>query len=349
MMKGLAITQKGAEEVSLQEIKEIINKEGEKKETAVLFEADSGELCTLCYHGRSFSRILQLLCWFEFDDLEDIEKKLKIANFQADSFRARCIRKGSHSFSSGDVEKLVGDKVDSQVDLKNPQKTLLVYVYENTFYIGVDYCGFDLGKRSYKVFAHPSSLRGDTAYCLLRFADYNNKAALADPFCGSGTILIEAALYSANKSVHFYDKDKFAFNKFLKYEFKDEFKKTGNILGMDSSQNAVVAARKNAKIAGADIELLKAGIDWLDTKLSEKSIDLIVTNPPQLSKRKKTDNVLKAYDELFNNAGFVLRPKGTIAVITKDPGTIKEKAVKNGFKVKKESEISSYSSVVFEQ
>ncbi len=346
-MKGLAITNSG--DVSLLEIKELIGAVGKKEKNAVVFDCDAKKLCDLCYFGRSVSRVMELLCSFEFKNLDDIGKKIKIENFSAETFAVKCIREGKHDFSSSDVEKIVGDKVDSKVDLKNPQKILLVYICDNKFYLGLDYSGFDLGKRDYKIFVHPASIRGDVAYSLLRIADFSKKDVLLDPFCGSGTILIEAGLFCLNKSVHFHQKDKFAFLKFMKYDFKDEIKGKCRIIGTDLSKNVIINAQKNAKIAGVEIDFQVADVEWLDTKLDENSIDGIVTNPTSLSKRRKPEPVKKSYDDLFNNAKYLLKKKGTVAVITKDAEVMKEIAKKNGFGVKKEAKITENMAVVFSQ
>jgi len=346
-MKGLVIT--NSEDVSLLEIKELIGAGGKKEKNVVIFDCDAEKLCDLCYFGRSFSRIAELVCSFEFKNLDDIKKKIKTGDFSAETFAVRCIREGKHDFSSPDVEKIVGDKIICKVDLKNPQKILLAYVCDNKFYLGIEYSGFDLGKRDYKIFVHPASIRGDVAYSLLRLADFGKKDVLLDPFCGSGTILIEAALYCMNKSVHFHQKDKFAFLKFMKYGFKDKISGKCRIIGTDISRNAVINAQKNAKIAGAEIEFQVADVEWLDTKFDEHSVNKIVTNPAQLSKRRKPEPIKKSYDDLFNNAKYVLKKKGTVTVITKDAGLMKEIAKKNGFEAKKEQRIRDYDVVVFGQ
>lgn len=345
-MKGFVVT--NCTDVSLLEIDELIKEKGTASEKIVIFNSTQEQLCDLCYHGRSFSRVCELLCDFEFNDVDDISEKLKINGFSAESFSVVCIREGKHDFESKDVEKLVGDKIDCKVDLKNPQKILLAFVRGNKFYLGIDYSGRDLGKRSYKIFPHPASIRGDTGYSLLRLSGYDGKGVVVDPFCGSGTILIEAALFSSGKSVHFFDKDKFAFTRFIYHEFKDEVKEAKDIFGMDFSQNAVVAARKNAKIAGVEkyIEFSNASIDWLDTKFSEKSVDFIVTDPPAFSRRKNNDKVKKSYEELFDHAKYVLN-KRNIIIITKNPAEIKEAAEKEGFKLARELRIASNVVLIF--
>ena len=81
-MKGLAITNSG--DVSLLEIKELIGAVGKKEKNAVVFDCDSKKLCDLCYSGRSFSRIMELICSFEFKNLDEI-RNLIPAKITADS------------------------------------------------------------------------------------------------------------------------------------------------------------------------------------------------------------------------------------------------------------------------
>jgi len=342
-MKGIAIT--NSEDVSALEIEELIREKSKKEKNIVIFNATPKKLCDLCYFGRSFSRIMELVCFFEFKNLDEIEKKLKIGKFSAESFAARCIRKGNHDFSSSEVEKIIGNAVDLKVDLKNPQKILLAYVNENKFYLGIEYSGVDLGKRDYKIFNNPASIRGDVAYCLLRIAGFGKKDTLLDPFCGAGTIPIEASLFCSGRSVHFFNKDKFAFLKFMKYEFKDKISGKCKIFGTDISQNAAISAQKNAKIAGVEVNFSKADVEWLDTKFGEHSFDKIITNPPSLS-HKEGEN---AINELFRNAGFALKPKGAMAIITQKPEKLKEIADKNNFKLKKEISVRDHFILVFNQ
>ena len=338
MSEGFTITVN--ENVSALEVKELISKDSDTESGVVIFDASENQLCDLCYYGRSFQRVCQLICKFDFKNLEDISKKLKISGFEAESFSVRCIRQGKHDFESKDIEKMVGDKVDCKVSLKNPQKTLLAYVKDNKFYLGLDYSGFDMGKRSYKIFPHPASIRGDVAYCLIRLAGYSGKEKIVDPFCGSGTLAIEASLFSMKKSVHFHDKQKFAFLKFMKYEFEDNINDSEIIQAMDFSQNATIAARKNAKIAGANCMFTQASVDWLDTKFEEASVDMIATNPPGISKRKGPAKARKSYEEFFHGAKYVLKADGVVAIISKNMNELLPFSEKSGFKIKQRLEIS---------
>jgi len=68
---------------------------------------------------------------------EPLEGKLK----PEDSFAVRCQRRGTHGFSSQDVERSLGMKLEESsratVDLKNPRKVVVVQIFQNTAYVGV--------------------------------------------------------------------------------------------------------------------------------------------------------------------------------------------------------------------
>ena len=354
-VKGLAIVKKGIEDISALEIKELIGAKTKKEDCAVIFDCSKKDLCKLCYEGRSFIRIIELLADFEFGDLDGIKnslKKLKINDFKAESFAARCIKEKS-DVSGAEVEKIVGEffhgNFKIKVDLENPEKTVLAFICGNKFYLGIDYSGIDLNKRDYRIFLHPAALRADVAYAMLRIADYKPKDVLLDPFCGSATIAIEAALFAANKSVHFYDKNKFAFLKFIDYKIKDSEKDAdARIFAYDFLSHHIKSAEKNAKIAGVNkkINFSRTEVEWLDPKFGEKSVDKIVTNPPQITEQNKKE-MQKIFYDFFHNASYIINKNGKIVLITNNAEFVKEVAEKEGFKAKEERAVDSLKILVF--
>jgi len=90
-------------------------------------------------------------------------------------------------FSSQDIEKETGAFIinnikekkayDQKVDLENPDLIFYVYIFNERCYLGIDFCGFDLSKRDYKVFSSASDIKGTIAYSLLRIVGYKKKKA----------------------------------------------------------------------------------------------------------------------------------------------------------------------------
>ncbi|HLC96118.1 MAG TPA: THUMP domain-containing protein [Candidatus Nanoarchaeia archaeon] len=352
-MKALAITSKGMEDVCAQEINELISVKTAIKPTVVLFDVkEIKDLCLLCYKSQSVSKILLLFGHCSSKDIQNIKEPLQKAPLQ-DWFAGKSFRVSSEVIgaeqSTAEINEEVGgfilEKTDAKVDLTNPDVILFVYVYEKNCYFGIDFAGFSLHKRSYKIFPHQRSLRGTIAYALVCWSGFGAGKTLLDPFVSDGVITIEAALYASNKAVNFYQKEKFAFNKFIKYDFgaEDSLTSGAHIMGLDTSWLCVNSSKKNAKIAGINklISLSRVDVDWLDVKFDESSIDCIVSYPPQCSKQSDIKHLEKVYDKLFYQAEYILRKNGSMVLVTKKTELLKQCAEKYHFKLKEERVIHS--------
>ncbi len=363
-MKAIAITHKGTEDIAALEIKELIKANSKVNETVVLFEPKNMiDLCKLAYKAQSIIRVICLFDEFKIQNdfneiLKTTEKRIKKINLDKwldknKRFKVLCRHLTNDNFSSQDMEKEAGAFIingikqkkayKQKVDLENPDLIFYIYIFNEKCYLGIDFCGFDLSKRDYKVFSSASDIKGTIAYSLLRIAGYEKQKKLLDPFCSSGIIPIEAALYNRG-TLNYYRKQDFAFLKlkpFEKQDFEDFFNKLNKednknkplISATDQQLYYVRAAKKNAKIAAVskDIEFSRADIEWLDTKFDKNEIDLIVSKPIfskyDLQKTKKT------YDEFFYAAKYILSEKGKIALISRSMDLLKESAEKHGFKV----------------
>lgn len=88
------------------------------------------------------------------------------------------------------------DKFGSRpsVDNEKPDLVIVVRAYKNTFSVSLDTSGDPLFKRGYRVGTGEAPLKEHVAAGLLRLAEWDGETPIVDPMCGSGTILIEAAL-----------------------------------------------------------------------------------------------------------------------------------------------------------
>lgn len=207
---------------------------------------------------------------------------------------------------------------------------------------------FDIGKRQYEVFGSSGGVSGNLVYALLRAAGYDGKQFLFDPFTRSGAIAIEAALFSSGFPVNYYRKDALAsalsklkpfsgvdFNKFFAVAEKEMAaaaakrakRSKPKILSSSQSMRNVRFAEKNAKIAGVNklIRFSRFDIEWLDAKLDEREIDLVVTYPPQFKSVSGNDafaaaenkKLVSLYKNFFYQADFFLSRKGKIVLLLK--------------------------------
>jgi 23S rRNA G2445 N2-methylase RlmL len=332
-MKGVAICLRGVEKVCATEIKEIIKCTSKINDTAIVFDIKSQkDLAKFCYKAQSPVKVLYLLDVIKVDNdlnntLDELEKHIKKIDFgdwfKDRTFKVRCKRIGNQVYSTQDLAALIGeyiiDNTKAKVSMKDPDITIYAYIYNDKCYLGIDFSGFDLSKRDFKVFTHPTSLNSTLAYSLLRIGGYK-KGTILDSFCGAGSIPIEAALYINNKSPHFFKKDKFAFHHFLDIDLEkfDTKPKTGkkkiDVIGSDHLLKFVKSSKTNAKLAGIEkqMNITRMDLEWLDTKLDEASIDLIVTNPPSESRMQDSRKIKKIYKEFFYQAKYILKKTGKI-------------------------------------
>ena len=367
-MKALAITSKGIEDISAKEIKELINAKTEIKESCIIFEPKKLEdLALLCYKAQSVDKILFLFNHFNFNEknlFNRLEKEINNLDLSEwlnkdTTFKVSC-RKINENFTTEEVCAKAGEIIikkiekeknyNQKVDLNNPDVIFFTYIYNNECYVGIDFSGLDLNKRTYRIFSHQSSLRGTIAYSLLKIADCKENQTIVDPFTGSGTIPIEAALYFSNFPINYYSKDKFAFTKFKNINsekiFKEADKKSKdkklNIYAYDSFLGYITNAKKNAKIAGINklINFAKIDVEWLDTKFDKETVDKIIAQPPKTTNLNKKD-IEKVYNELFYQSEFILKKDGRIVLISENIDSLKKYAEKHKFKLKEERNVYS--------
>ena len=77
-MKALAISYKGMEDMTSLEIKEILGKDSEIKESCVLFDAEYEDMALYSYKGQAVNRLLILLDEFRIGSIEDLKRISKI-------------------------------------------------------------------------------------------------------------------------------------------------------------------------------------------------------------------------------------------------------------------------------
>ncbi len=369
-MKAIALTDQGLKEFVADEIRDKIDAETEVLECGVRFEADILDVCEFTYTGQSVTRVLAEIGSFEFEDLEDLVEKSRTCfddfNFSKwlgkdVDFRVVCDRQGEQGFNSPEVEKSLGDVVVEEVEesldftpsvsLEEPDVTFYCYVLNDFCCLGIDFAGRDLSQRNYKVYSHPTTVRGDIAYSLVRISEYEKDDKFLDPFCGSAPIVLEAVYHASKVPVHARDRD-FAFQNLKPLEGEDWMEWFRNINsrsdlsgldvnGFDVNLNNLKYGKNNAEIAGMSevINFSKVGVEWLDTEFNEGEVDVIVTQPPQNTKSKDEDDIEEVYDELFYQADYVLSEDGCIVALMIHTDLFVEAADKHGFSVEEWHEI----------
>lgn len=164
------------------------------------------------------------------------------------------------------------------------------------FTLSLDTSGALLHQRGYRSESGPAPLRETLAAALVRLAGFAGTGALCDPMCGSGTLVIEAALQAQNRAVGL--GRSFAFQTWPSYEpdrfaavvaqlrqgelALDAVRAQSRFLASDRDAAVLALARRNAERAGVAelIEFAPADVGSLRLPPAPTGGGLILTNPP---------------------------------------------------------------------
>lgn len=191
------------------------------------------------------------------------------------------------------------------VRISNPDLRLNMHISEEDCTLSLDSSGESLHLRGYRTATVEAPINEVLAAGLLKIAGWDGKMNFVDPFCGSGTLLIEAALMAKNIYPGIFRKE-FGFERWKDFDadlldriYNDDSAErefTGRIYGFDLNRPAVEAALTNAKAAGvADI----ISIEQRDIRqfAAIEGETLMVTNPPY-GERLTPPDVLAIYQAL---------------------------------------------------
>jgi putative N6-adenine-specific DNA methylase len=196
----------------------------------------------------------------------------------------------------------------------------VVRVLRDNFTISADSSGALLHRRGYRQETSKAPLRETLAAALLRAARWNGQTPLLDPFCGAGTIPIEAALLVRNVAPGLATSARqprsYAFERWPNHDEQQwqdevararaEMRNRANvpILASDRDAGAIRAAHANAARAGVEPD-----IDWAVAPLSEAPLPavaaMLVTNPPY-GQRISANTELR---DLYATLGRIVRDK----------------------------------------
>lgn len=204
--------------------------------------------------------------------------------------------------------------VRPNVNRDNPQIHISAHLYRDRLTLGLDLSGESLHKRGYRLATGLAPLKENLAAGILALSGWNDKfsldAGFIDPMCGSGTLLIEAAMIACNKAPAL-DRLVWGFDAWLKHDSrmwsvlksaaqdiflqgKDKF--TGRIVGFDADQHVIHRAWDNIKSSGFEniIHVEKRPLDSFEL-FDRISTGLILTNPPYGARLGEVESLKSLY------------------------------------------------------
>ena len=327
----LAKTFKGLEEVLAQELIELGANDVQLERRAVSFRGDKALLyrANLCL--RTAIRILVPIASFKAKDTDALYDQVKALNWSqymtADQTFAIDATVYSESFrNSRFVTYRVKDAIADywidkahkrpSVSTQIPDILLNVHVANEQVTISLDSSGESLHKRGYRVATTEAPISEVLAAGMLLLAGWKGQSDFYDPMCGSGTLLIEAALIARNIAPGVF-RSSFAFEKWPDFDadlWNDIYNDDSNerdfihhIYGSDASFYAIQQAAKNVKSAGVakDIELKQIRMEEIKEVHAEGA--LVMLNPPYGERLKSN----KEMEDLYSAIGTTLKHQFT--------------------------------------
>lgn len=211
------------------------------------------------------------------------------------------------------VESLKKSYLETGMIKEDKEKyPIYVFIHKDKVTLTIDTSGTALHKRGYRERANKAPIRETLAAAIMYLVPWSPGRTLIDPMCGSGTLLIEAAMKGINMAPglnrDFISEKWRTIDKKIWWDVKREAYDQINediefkIYGYDIDEEALDIARENAEIAGVEDYIVFEHRNALDLT-SDEEYGFIVTNPPYGERLEDTETVKMLYKQL----GYVLR------------------------------------------
>ena len=317
----------GLEAVLKREIIDLGYEISEVEDGRVTFIGDEEAICRANVFLRTAERILIKVGSFKatsFEELFEATKSLRWEEYiprNGKFWVAKAASIKSKLFSPSDIQSIMKKAMVERLrriygiewfQEDGPAYPIRVFLMKDIVTIGIDTSGVSLHKRGYRQMTVKAPITETLASALIMLTPWHKDRILVDPFCGSGTFPIEAAMMAANIAPGM--NRSFTAEEWVNlipkkawYDAMDEAndvidrKVQVDIQGYDLNPEAVKAARQNAKDAGVDhlIHFQERAVKDLS---HPKKYGFIITNPPygeRLEDKKDLPQLYREFGESF--------------------------------------------------
>ena len=316
----------GIEPLAAKELEAFGAKDIKNGYRGLFFQAARPVLYTANYQSRFCSRILAPLLRFDCHSSKYLYKTARKINWQEilspdltfavsanvansrvrhSQYAALCIKDAVADFFS----ELAGRRPD--VDRLRPDVRLHLHLENNKATVYLDTSGGAMHRRGYRSESVEAPLQETVAAAIISYSGWDGATPLYDPFCGSGTLLLEALMQYCRIPAGWLRRE-FGFMRLPDYDKNlwCEIKKATDgairtlpknlISGSDIDPGAVKAARANAKLlpGGDHIEIRQQDF----TRLEFRERRTIICNPPygiRLKKKGGMESLLEKFGEIL--------------------------------------------------
>ena len=286
----------------------------------VTFAGDAQALCRANIFLRTAERVLLKVGSFHAETYEELfqgTKALPWADYIPKNGKfwvAKAASVKSKVFSPSDIQSVM--KKAMVEGMKNTYRAdwfsesgdaypVRAFLLKDEVTVGLDTTGESLHKRGYRKLTAKAPIAENLAAALIMLTPWRGDRILVDPFCGSGTIPIEAAMMAANMApgmnrnftaenwTHIADR-KCWYRTVDEAESLIDMDVETDIQGYDIDDDMVSIARANAKLAGVEqlIHFQRRSVEQLS---HPKKYGFIITNPPYGERLEDKNNLAGLY------------------------------------------------------
>ncbi len=314
----------GLEGVCAQELKRLDAKNVRSENGRVLWDYTPESLVRANLCLRTGERVLLRLGRFpapDFDALYDGVRALSWEEWipREGAFPIRCRTVNSKLTSQqrciAVVKAALGDRLGQAYGMERLPETgaeyaVRLFIMDDMAEVYLDSTGPSLHKRGYRAMSVTAPLRETLAAGMVLLSRYHGKDPFRDPFCGSGTIPIEAALIAKNRAPGLgrsFSAQRWTWlSSKLWLEEGDramdlEYDGTYDIEGSDIDPQAVELARQNARKAGVE-ELVRFRVADAVRFAPTEPVGRIVTNPPygeRILEKREAEGLYAAFGKAW--------------------------------------------------
>ena len=317
----------GLESVLKREIQDLGYEISSVEDGRVSFWGDAQAICDANVFLRTAERILLKVGSFKaetFDELFEKTKALPWENYIPKNGKfwvAKAASVKSKLFSPSDIQSIMKKAMVERLKIKyriewfaedGASYPVRVFLMKDMVTIGIDTTGISLHKRGYRQMTVKAPITETLAASLIMLTPWKKDRILVDPFCGSGTFPIEAAMIAANIAPGMNrsftaESWENIIPKRAWYDAVDEANDLVDtnidvdIQGYDLNPDAVKAARQNAKDAGVD-HLIHFQERAVKDLRHPKKYGFIITNPPygeRLEEKRDLPALYREFGESF--------------------------------------------------
>ena len=313
----------GMESVLKREITDLGYDITEVADGRVTFFGDEDALCRANIFLRTAERILIKIGSFHAETFEELFQGTKNLPWEeyipkdGKFWVAKAASVKSKLFSPSDIQsimkKAMVERLKAQYEISwfpedGENFPVRVFLMKDEVTVGLDSTGESLHKRGYRKLTAKAPIAENLAAALIELTPWNAGRILVDPFCGSGTFPIEAAMLAANMAPGM--KRHFLAEKWENLipirHFQDAKEEAADLVdlsvetdiqGYDIDGEIIKAARANAKMAGVDhlIHFQQRPVSELS---HPKKYGFVITNPPYGERIEDRANLPALYTEI---------------------------------------------------